>query len=71
VSVEGVVEFSRSGTAIWTQADPGDVLCDGDSVRTGDFSRAALRLPDDTVLRIAANGAGRWTATRNEDRSFW
>ena len=34
------------------------------------FSRAALRLPDDTVLRLDQNTTTRWAQPQNQDRSL-
>ncbi|HEX9875928.1 MAG TPA: FecR domain-containing protein, partial [Gammaproteobacteria bacterium] len=52
ISLEGTVELRRSGQPGWQPARIEDVLCPGDSVSADDFSRAAIRLPDGTTLRL-------------------
>jgi tetratricopeptide (TPR) repeat protein len=70
-SIEGVVEISRAGTTTWSQVMPGDLLCPGDSLRTGPFSRTSLRLPDGTEQRLGPDSAARWTPTEDRSRSLW
>ncbi|MBN1240310.1 MAG: FecR domain-containing protein, partial [Gammaproteobacteria bacterium] len=50
VSVEGRVEIRTSGG--WAPLSSGDRVCTGDSIRVKSYGRAALRLPDKTVLRL-------------------
>ncbi|HEX6141952.1 MAG TPA: hypothetical protein VFZ01_04490, partial [Geminicoccaceae bacterium] len=52
VSVEGAVELSRVGSAGFAPAGLGDLLCVGDTLRTGPFSRAAVALENESVLRL-------------------
>ncbi len=51
IDCEGRVEFSRQGGA-WQPAAGGAGLDFGDRVRTGEYSRAAVRLPNESLLRI-------------------
>src|SRR5688572_20108364 len=51
VELEGTVEVSRAGSPLWDPARMNQPLLPGDRVRTGDRSRAVVRLLDKTVLR--------------------
>ena len=51
-SVEGAVERRVAGSTDWRPAMIEQPLCAGDAVRTGAFSRAALALANDSVLRL-------------------
>ena len=70
-SVEGLVEINRDGTAVWSLAVAGDVLCPGDSIRTDSGSRTSFRLPDGTVHRLGPDAAARWTPTQDRSRTVW
>jgi Tfp pilus assembly protein PilF len=50
VAVQGTVEIRTSDG--WKALAAGGIVCTGDSVRVMSFSRAAIRLPDKTVLRL-------------------
>ncbi|HEX7081243.1 MAG TPA: TonB-dependent receptor [Gammaproteobacteria bacterium] len=50
VAVEGTVEMQT--TAGWQPLESGATVCMGDSLRVKGYSRAAIRLPDKTVLRL-------------------
>src|SRR5262245_27897282 len=52
VAVEGEIEVQRAGAAEWTPVERGAVLCLGDAVRAQGYSRATLRLPDQSVIRV-------------------
>ncbi len=52
VSVQGTVELRRADSASWSPAAAEVELCAGDSVRVGDRSRAALRLANQSTLRL-------------------
>src|SRR5687768_9291923 len=52
VSIQGLVEVQPPGTADWVVAALEDRLCVGDTVRVGKFSRAALALANDSILRF-------------------
>ena len=52
LAAEGVIEVRRVGAAEWIGLARGDVVCMGDSVRAQAFSRATLRLPDQSVIRL-------------------
>ncbi|MDH3508892.1 MAG: FecR domain-containing protein, partial [Gammaproteobacteria bacterium] len=64
------MELDRGGLGRWVAAGAGDTLCVGDLVRVQAFARAALRLPDDTVLRLDQNTTMRWAAPERQDRSL-
>lgn len=53
MSVEGKVDIRRTGG--WQIAKSGSSICTGDSIRVQRYSRAAIRLPDKTVLRLDQN----------------
>ncbi|MET0791537.1 MAG: TonB-dependent receptor [Polyangiaceae bacterium] len=52
-AIQGIVEIRRTQGS-WTRITGAGLLCSGDSVRTGDFSRAVVRLRDDSVIRLDA-----------------
>jgi tetratricopeptide (TPR) repeat protein len=70
VSVQGSVQIQRTGTAAWRTATQGQTICTGDSVRVNDFSRAAVRLPDKTVLRLDQNTTLTFSAPQ-DDTGTW
>jgi len=51
LTTEGTVEHAAA-SGNWKPASPGLSLVVGDRIRTGEFSRATLRLPAGSVLRI-------------------
>jgi len=52
VSVQGTVEFRRIHDAVWLPAEIDTKLCAGDKIRVLNNSRAALRLINDSMLRL-------------------
>ena len=52
LEMEGQVEVSRGGSPIWDRAYTNQVLLAGDRVRTGQRSRAVLRLSATTTKRL-------------------
>ena len=52
VSLEGVVEFRRTGQRNWQRAQLYIELCQGDMLRIRSRSRAALQLSNDSMLRL-------------------
>lgn len=52
VSLEGAVERRIAGSSDWQPATTNQPLCAGDAIRTGRYSRAALALANDSVLRL-------------------
>jgi len=71
-SAEGNVEFQRGADAPWTAAKLNQVLCEGDSVRAAERSRAAITLANQAVLRVDQNSAVRLVniSSKPEERSF-
>lgn len=65
-SVEGVVEWSIADDH-WQQATRGDAFCYGDKIRILE-QRAALRLANDTVVRLRENSV---VTLMPEDKGFW
>lgn len=55
VSIQGAVEVQGSEVAEWTKPATEAVLCEGDTVRVGERSRAEVALINDAVLRIDQN----------------
>ncbi|MGY6274648.1 FecR domain-containing protein [Methylomonas sp. MgM2] len=54
-SIDGEVEV-RSGTwSGWAPVTTGDVLCEADTIRVGENSRAAIQLANQAVLRLDQN----------------
>jgi tetratricopeptide (TPR) repeat protein len=52
VSVQGDVVISRTGSPRWVPATLRDTLCPGDRIHIEARSRAAVRLANDTILRL-------------------
>lgn len=57
VSVQGQVEVQRAGQPGWQTARLEETLCPGDSVRVEELGRAAVRLANETVLRLDQHSA--------------
>ncbi|TDG12416.1 tetratricopeptide repeat protein [Seongchinamella unica] len=55
VSLEGAVSIQPSDSTVWSEAALREGLCEGDTIRVGSRSRAAVALITDAVLRIDAN----------------
>jgi Tfp pilus assembly protein PilF len=55
VSVQGAVEVQSAGGIAWRGTTLEDSLCEGDTIRVGVQSRAAVALINDAVLRIDEN----------------
>ena len=69
-SAQGSVQVQFAGETQWTGANHGDVFCEGDTVTLGEASRAALRLPNETVLRLDELSSLRLTAVKRDDESL-
>ena len=52
LAAEGEIEVQRSGAVEWTPVTRGAVICLGDAVRVQGYSRATLRLQDESVIRV-------------------
>ncbi|SNX60855.1 FecR family protein [Nitrosomonas ureae] len=52
VSVQGVIEIKRIQGKTWQSASMDTLLCGGDMIRSRSRSRAALRLNNDSMLRL-------------------
>lgn len=52
VSMQGVIELRRAQETIWQQANMNTTFCAGDMIRARSQSRAALRLSNDSMLRL-------------------
>src|SRR5690606_25062646 len=55
VTAEGAVEIRRENESVWQPARLPAAVCAGDTIRVLAFSRATLKLADDTLLRLDAN----------------
>lgn len=66
LAVEGTVEASHDGGQTWQRMKRDVALSAGDVVRVGARSRAALRLPNQTVLRLDQHASV--TFSNNEKR---
>jgi tetratricopeptide (TPR) repeat protein len=71
-SLEGQVEVQRAATPGWQPAAMGDELCEGDAVRAGRRSRAAISLINEAVLRLDQNTTLQLVdiTAAEEERSF-
>jgi Tfp pilus assembly protein PilF len=56
IEIENVVEVQRAGAAVWDPARTEQALFPGDRVRTGEKSRAAIRLSSLTIVRLGELG---------------
>ena len=54
-ALEGAVEVAHAEQSEWQTATLSTVLCEGDSIRVGADSRAAVQLVNDAVLRLDQN----------------
>lgn len=54
-SVTGSIEVQRGAATNWIKARLNETLCEGDSVRTAERSRAAIALKNTVVLRLDQN----------------
>lgn len=53
VSRQGTVEIRRTGDSVWHRVERLDTqVCDGDAIRTGPRSRAALWLQPENLIRL-------------------
>ncbi|MDR4517044.1 MAG: TonB-dependent receptor [Nitrosomonas sp.] len=52
VSVQGIVELRRNNSTDWKPADLDTHLCAGDSLRVRKHSRAAIRLNNESLMRL-------------------
>lgn len=52
VSLQGIVELRRANEVQWQQVGMDTIICAGDSIRARTHSRAALRLRNDSMLRL-------------------
>jgi tetratricopeptide (TPR) repeat protein len=55
VSVQGVVEARKAGTAHWFVVKINDTFQPGDMIRLHENSRASVALPNETILRLDQN----------------
>ena len=65
-SVEGTVEAKKANQSEWRPAGLNDTFEIGDSVRVLAYSRAAILLPDETILRLDQNTAVTFTPPEEE-----
>lgn len=52
LAIAGKVDMSEAGATTWTPAQTNQVLVPGDRLRTGEKSRATIRLADLSILRL-------------------
>ena len=55
VSAQGNVQTRRAGNTEWLPARLNDAFSPGDTIRIGERSRAAIRLPNETIPRLDQN----------------
>lgn len=68
VVVQGTVEIRRAAHREWVAARPVTGLCDGDAVRTGRRSRAALWLSPENLVRLDQNSLVGLSLTEQETK---
>ena len=69
-SVEGKVEAKRAAQTAWLPAALNDTFGIGDSIRVLAYGRAAILLPDETILRLDQNTTVTFTPPEDETRSW-
>ncbi|WP_258039448.1 TonB-dependent receptor domain-containing protein [Nitrosomonas ureae] len=69
VSVQGVIEIKRIQEKAWQPASMDTLLCGGDMIRSRSRSRAALRLNNDSMLRLDQRSSIIFPATQ-EDKNI-
>jgi hypothetical protein len=52
LSSQGNVKVQRNGSSQWGSIRRRGMICEGDTLKTGFRSRAAVRLANETVLRL-------------------
>ena len=52
ISVQGKVDFQRSGDSYWILLKQGDKFCSGDMIRTSRHSRATIQLDNNTIITL-------------------
>lgn len=72
LALEGVVEVQSRNGAMWSAANLTGRLCQGDTVRVGEASRAAIALINEAVLRVDQNTSIRLTdvVAQQEEQSL-
>lgn len=72
LSIEGTVDVQSDQSGNWTRASLDQQLCKGDTVRVSSFSRAAVSLVNDAVLRMDENTTMRLLdiSAEQEEESF-
>ncbi|MBX9606200.1 MAG: FecR family protein, partial [Gammaproteobacteria bacterium] len=68
-ALEGKVEVAHDEHAAWQSANLALPLCEGDSIRVGAHSRAAVQLVNDAVLRLDENTTMRLVDINGEPES--
>jgi tetratricopeptide (TPR) repeat protein/opacity protein-like surface antigen len=71
-SVEGQVQLQSNGQESWHQAKINESVCQGDTIRVGERSRAAIALANQAVMRLDQSTTMRLTniSGKPEKRSF-
>ncbi|MCU7946908.1 MAG: FecR family protein, partial [Candidatus Thiodiazotropha sp. (ex Cardiolucina cf. quadrata)] len=70
ISLEGAVETKRADEETWHSAALKQGFCTGDNLRTGYDSRAAVRLTNETLLRLDGDSALTFTHVEKKTRSI-
>ncbi len=70
VSLEGSIEYKTVNTENWIPAVLEQEFCNGDAIRSGRDSRAALRLINDTLMRLDHSTAIIFTSITKKEHSF-
>ncbi len=71
-SLQSAVDLQRNNATDWSAAKLDDKLCEGDTIRVGKNSRAAVQLVNDAVLRLDQNTTMRLIKVSEDEkeRSF-
>ncbi len=70
VSLEGAIEYKIANTENWNPAVLEQEFCNGDAIRSGRDSRAALRMINETLLRLDHSTAIIFTSVVQKERSL-
>jgi Tfp pilus assembly protein PilF/opacity protein-like surface antigen len=68
--MEGSVETKADSTIDWSTAKLNTQFCVGDAIRTGTDGRAAIRMINETLLRLDSDSALTFTQVARKERSF-
>lgn len=70
ISVQGSVQLKKAGDPTWSPVHLDERLCPGDSLKIAAQSRAAIQLPNDTIVRLDQNTTITFSEKQEKSRSW-